>query len=59
MQFFGISETDARVESAAKGAVYLNIFMYVIREMEDAINDCNENNQNDNDDSVHAVRSHF
>lgn len=52
-KFQGLA-TDMRQEVAKKGAVYLNIWMYVIREMEDAINDCKANCEKCNDDPVHA-----
>ena len=44
-------------EAIKKGTVYLNLFMYVIREFEDAINDCQSDcdpNTTCNDDPVHA-----
>merc|ERR1719386_97208 len=44
----------ARVECAKKGSAYMNVWMYVIREMEDAIEDCNAKCPTCNDDSVHA-----
>lgn len=43
-----------RQECAKKGSAYWNVWMYVIREMEDAINDCNEGCMHCNDDPVHA-----
>jgi len=46
-----------RREAIKKGTVYLNIFMYVIREFEDAITDCKTEcdvASNCNDDPVHA-----
>merc|ERR1712087_144576 len=50
---------DARVEAVKKGAAYMNVWMYVIREFEDAIDDCatctSECNEfSHNSDSVHA-----
>merc|ERR1719189_2183932 len=45
---------DFRREVIQKGIVYLNIFPFVIWEMQDAINDCNTGNINKNADSVHA-----
>jgi len=45
---------DFRREVIQKGIVYLNIFPYVIWEMQDAINDCNTGDVNMNDASVHA-----
>ena len=45
---------DGRVEAVKKGTVYLNIFMYVIREFEDALDDCKRGCMDCNDDPVHA-----
>jgi len=45
---------DFRREVIQKGIVYLNIFPYVIWEMQDAINDCNTGDIDKNADSVHA-----
>jgi len=46
---------DFRREVIQKGIVYLNVFPYVIWEMQDAINDCNNGNLTANDNpSVHA-----
>mmetsp|Transcript_25728 Transcript_25728/g.30313 ORF Transcript_25728/g.30313 Transcript_25728/m.30313 type:complete len:572 (-) Transcript_25728:155-1870(-) len=52
---YGESE-DALVEVIKKGTVYLNVFMYVIREFEDAIVDCKTQctSANCNDDPVEA-----
>jgi len=44
----------SRVECAKKGSAYMNVWMYVIREMEDAIEDCTSGCINCNDDPVHA-----
>ena len=49
----------ARVEAVKKGTVYLNVWMYVIREFEDAIDDCTSctsdcNEHSTNSGSVHA-----
>jgi len=44
----------ARVQIAKKTSAYMNVWMYVIREFEDAIEDCNEGCINCNDDPVHA-----
>jgi hypothetical protein len=44
----------ARVEGVKKGAAYLNVWMYVIREMEDAVDDCQAGCVDCNDDPVHA-----
>jgi hypothetical protein len=35
-------EDDARIQGAKKGSVYMNVWMYVIREFEDAIDDCTQ-----------------
>jgi hypothetical protein len=51
---FAGKELIARVEGAKKGSAYQNVWMYVIREMEDAIMDCNNGCLNCNDDPVHA-----
>jgi len=46
---------DFRREVIQKGIVYLNVFPYVIWEMQDAINDCSNGNLTANDNpSVHA-----
>jgi len=44
----------ARVEGAKKGSAYMNVWMYVIREFEDAIKDCKAGCVKCNDDPVHA-----
>ena len=49
----------ARIEAVKKGTAYLNVWMYVIREFEDAIDDCtsctsNCNEHSTNSDSVHS-----
>lgn len=41
-------------ECVKKGTAYMNIFMYVIREFEDALDDCQRGCINCNDDPVHA-----
>lgn len=45
---------DFRREVIQKGIVYLNVFPYVIWEMQDAINDCKAGKLSMNADSVHA-----
>jgi len=45
---------DFRREVVQKGIVYLNVYPYVIWEMQDAINDCNTGKIDLNDNSVHA-----
>merc|ERR1719316_1494811 len=47
-------DDDARVEIAKKTSAYMNVWMYVIREFEDAIDDCKAGCINCNDDPVHA-----
>lgn len=43
-----------RGECANKGSQYQNVWMYVIHEMEDAINDCKNEDLEDNDGQVEA-----
>jgi len=43
-----------REQAIKKGIVYLNVFMYVIREFEDALDDCKKGLLQDNYNSVHA-----
>jgi len=50
----GLVGDDFRREVVQKGIVYLNIFPYVIWEMQDALNDCNTGQIAKNADSVHA-----
>jgi hypothetical protein len=53
--FAGKAEVS-RVEGAKKGSAYMNVWMYVIREFEDAIKDCKSGCDKlaCNDDPVHA-----
>lgn len=53
--FSGYTETG-RAEAIKKGSAYMSVFMYVIREMEDALDDCKSECDIDscNDDPVHA-----
>merc|ERR1711904_441150 len=44
----------ARVQIAKKTSAYMNVWMYVIREFEDAVDDCKAGCINCNDDPVHA-----
>merc|ERR1719191_2308533 len=44
----------ARVQIAKKTSAYMNVWMYVVREFEDAIDDCKAGCINCNDDPVHA-----
>jgi hypothetical protein len=45
---------DGREQAIKKGTAYMNIFMYVIREFEDALDDCQRGIISDNYNSVHA-----
>lgn len=47
---------DGRTEAIKKGTAYMNVWMYVIREMEDALDDCKEGCTlaNCNNDPVYA-----
>merc|ERR1719247_2326317 len=51
--FAGLGD-DARTQGVKKGTAYMNVWMYVIHEMEDAIADCKSDCQMCNDDPVHA-----
>jgi len=51
---FSVYGFTGRTEAVKKGTVYLNIFMYVIREFEDAYEDCKKGCNDCNDDPVHA-----
>merc|ERR1740115_326375 len=56
---FATMHTDARVEAAKKGSAYMHVWMYAIREFEDAIDDCTTcaadcNAHSTNSGSVHA-----
>ena len=51
---FAGKEDIARIEGIKKGTVYMNVWMYVIREFEDAIDDCKVGCVDCNDDPVHA-----
>jgi hypothetical protein len=49
------TKTDKfNLEAAKKGAVYINAWMYVLHEYEDAIQDCLNGQISNNDASVHA-----
>jgi len=55
--FSGYTTIEARIEAIKKGTVLMNVWMYVVREFEDAINDCKSDcalGTNCNDDPVHA-----
>jgi hypothetical protein len=47
-------DDNARVQIAKKTSNYMNVWMYVIREFEDAIDDCKAGCIDCNDDPVHA-----
>jgi len=51
---FSDKEDKFRVECAQKGSAYWAVWMYVIREMEDAVQDCTKGCHNCNDAPVHA-----
>jgi len=51
---FANKDAIFRVECAKKGSAYQNVWMYVIREMEDAIMDCKVGCKLCNEDPVHA-----
>jgi hypothetical protein len=51
---FSIYGLTGRGEAAKKGTAYMAIFMYIIREFEDALDDCQINCISCNDDPVHA-----
>merc|ERR1711872_784658 len=51
---FSGKEDIFRIECAKKGSSYWSVWMYVIREMEDAINDCKSGCELCNDAPVHA-----
>jgi hypothetical protein len=44
------------IEAIKKGTAFMNVWMYTLRELEDALDDCQEgcNIENCNDDPVHA-----
>ena len=51
---FGEYTMIGREQIIKKGTAYMNVFMYVIREFEDALDDCKRGCINCNDDPVHA-----
>ncbi|CAJ1948865.1 unnamed protein product [Cylindrotheca closterium] len=53
---FSVYGYDGKVEAAKKGMLFFNIFMYVIREFEDALDDCDRDCEVEdcNDDVVHS-----
>ena len=50
----GANDDASRIQGAKKGSAYMNVWMYVIREFEDAIDDCQKDCIHCNDDPVHA-----
>ena len=50
---YTVSDTMV-VELVKKGTAYMNVWMYVIHELEDAVADCVKGSLNDNQDGVHA-----
>lgn len=51
---FGLYGAAGQKEVIKKGTAYMNIWMYVIREFEDALDDCKKGCIECNDDPVHA-----
>lgn len=51
---FAGADYVTRKEAITKGAVYQNVYMYVLREFYDAVEDCEAGTINDNDAGVHA-----
>jgi hypothetical protein len=45
---------DGRVQGAKRGSAYMNIYMYVLREFEDAIDECTEDEVDQNYGAAHA-----
>jgi hypothetical protein len=54
VQRFSSVDAIGRVEAAAKGSAYMAVWMYVVREFEDAIDDCVSGCLTCNDAPVHA-----
>jgi hypothetical protein len=52
--FSTFTNYESRRESIKKGTAYMHVWMYVIREFEDAIDDCQVGSLNNNYGSVHA-----
>merc|ERR1740124_586236 len=50
----GVAGFPARIDAAKKGTAYMNVWMYVIREFEDAIDDCLTSSNDNNYDAAHA-----
>merc|ERR1740138_361012 len=55
---FGVVGRDFRKEVIQKGMIYLNIFPYVIWEMQDAVNDCKSGTLTSNDAPVGGASVH-
>jgi len=51
---YATADNIGRAESIMKGAVYQNVWMYVLREFYDGIEDCEAGDLTDNDAKVHA-----
>ena len=48
----------ARIEAVKKGTAYLNVWMYTVREFEDAIDDCTSCTTNCNEHSINSGSVH-
>jgi Notch-like protein len=55
---FGVLGTAARKEAVKKGTAYMNVWMYAIREFEDAIDDCTSCTSNCNTFSINSGSVH-
>lgn len=51
---FGVYGFTGKIEAIKKGITYLSVYMYVLREFEDAIGDCENGCSTCNEDPVHA-----
>mmetsp|Transcript_19089 Transcript_19089/g.37919 ORF Transcript_19089/g.37919 Transcript_19089/m.37919 type:complete len:502 (+) Transcript_19089:223-1728(+) len=51
---FSKYDFEGREQAVKKGTAYMAVYMYVIRELEDAVDDCNNGCIDCNDDPVHA-----
>jgi len=54
VDFATYADDDTRGQCIKKGTAYMNAWMYVVREFEDAIDDCDVGSLDNNDGSVHA-----
>jgi hypothetical protein len=52
--FATYNDMYTRVDAAKKGSAYMNVWMYVVREFEDAIDDCQFSSIDNNYGSAHA-----